>query len=73
MNEVLNDTDRHTNTWRKVQAYYEARLQMLRSKNDNATMEKTQFLRGQIDEAKHILALGEEPKRIEVAPPINID
>lgn len=62
---ALLDSDRHSSTWKRLEAHYQGRLAMLRRKNDGQlTGEQTERLRGQIAEIKQFLALGELP-----APP----
>lgn len=57
---VIDDRDRYTELWQKLQAHLVARLDMLRRKNDatNLTPEQTAVLRGQIAELKKLLAAG---------------
>lgn len=48
--------------WRRLQAHYEAQLELLRRKNDgDMTPEQTQRLRGRIAQVKEFLALATEP------------
>lgn len=55
--EILTDHDRYSGTVKRLKEYYEHRLNVLRSKNDNMPLEKTERLRGRIAEAKHILSI----------------
>lgn len=51
----------HSSLWVKLTEHYEARLQLLRQKNDNTlTPEETSRLRGRITEAKYFLALPQD-------------
>lgn len=58
----LGEQDRRSPVWLALHDYYVARLAMLRAQNDShADAEKTAFKRGQIAEAKALLALANEP------------
>lgn len=49
-----------TPLWAKISTHLEARLAMLRRKNDHmATAESTAYLRGEINALKNLLAAGE--------------
>ena len=51
----------HSSLWAKLTEHYEARLQLLRAKNDNPlTPEETSRLRGRINEVKQFLALPQD-------------
>ena len=51
--------------WRALHEYYTERLTLLRSQNDHpADAEKTAYKRGQIAEAKALLALADEPYQL---------
>lgn len=51
----------HSSLWVKLTEHYEARLQLLRSKNDNVLpAEETARLRGRIAEVRAILALPQD-------------
>lgn len=57
----LTQADRDSATWQKLSRHLNERIETLRRKNDNdATPEKTASLRGQIMEAKALLALGDD-------------
>jgi len=50
--------DKESATWQKLKAHYEARLQVLRMKNDHPLPEEQRnILIGQIQEVKTLLAL----------------
>lgn len=50
----------HSSLWAKLTEHYEARLQLLRAKNDNPlTPEETSRLRGRLAEVKFLLSLAE--------------
>ena len=67
---VLTSVDRATELWRKLEKHYEAKLAMLRAKNDNQKGEaETAALRGQIREVKEFLAIGDEKRPFEDAVP----
>lgn len=51
----------HSSLWVKLTEHYEARLQLLRAKNDNAlNPEETSKLRGRIAECRFFLALPQD-------------
>lgn len=51
----------HSSLWVKLTEHYEARLQLLRQKNDNVlSAEETARLRGRIAEVRAILALPQD-------------
>ena len=51
----------HSSLWVKLTEHYEARLQLLRAKNDNnLTPEETSRLRGRLAEVRAILALPQD-------------
>ena len=56
---TLTEMDRHSATWKKLQAHYEDRLAKLRVENDGRlNADDTARLRGRIHECKALLALG---------------
>ncbi len=56
----LNDRDLQSELWLKLQPFLQARLAMLRRKNDtDLSPEQTAALRGRIAELKNLLAAGE--------------
>lgn len=58
---VLNEHDRQSALWKKLQAHLEARLQQMRERNDSAIdVVRTAKLRGRIAEIKYLLSLDEE-------------
>lgn len=66
----LKPQDFQTATWAKLRQHYQARLDVLRRRNDNnLSPEETAMIRGQIVECKHILALEEAPGKPEARPP----
>lgn len=57
----LTYEERHSALWIKLNEYYEARLQLLRAKNDAVmTPEETSRIRGRIAEVRSFLALSED-------------
>ena len=55
---LLNDVERQSAIWRKIKAHLEARLVLMRERNDRSQGEaKTERLRGRIAEIKYIVAL----------------
>lgn len=51
----------HSSLWAKLTEHYEARLQLLRAKNDNAlSAEETARLRGRLAEVRQFLALPQD-------------
>lgn len=61
--EVLNEHDRGSATWGKLQKHFNERLDTLRKQNDgNLSPEGTAKLRGRIAELKRVIDLGEAPK-----------
>ena len=57
---TLSAGDIDSSTWKKISAHYEARLDMLRRKNDgNLSFDETNKLRGRIAEVKRLL--GSDP------------
>ena len=66
MSDVLNDHDLGTSTAKKLRDYFEERLATHRAKNDSAPLERTEKLRGQIAETKHILNLLEKSQRFVI-------
>lgn len=67
---ILTEEDRNSPLWLKLKTEWEARLTVLRGKNDDAsdalTERATYRLRGQIDELKRNLDLGKVKAKIEV-------
>lgn len=60
MDPVLELDDRRSAVWLKLKKHLEARLALLRARNDNHVDErKTAHLRGCIADVKYILSLGE--------------
>ena len=67
---ALTLSDRQSELWNRLEAYWKARVEMLRSQNDgDKDPIQTAKLRGQIAELKTTLALGRDP--IEIKPPPN--
>ena len=63
----INQTDKAGPLWRSLVEHYTARLAVLREKNDAPqSPEKTDFIRGQIAEAKAFLRLADEPPQRRV-------
>jgi hypothetical protein len=63
---ALLQSDRHSATWKRLEAHYQGRLDMLRRRNDGQlNHEQTERLRGQIFEVKQFLALGDDPAPLE--------
>ena len=62
----LNSNDIQSATWMKIKEIYERRLEKIRIRNDSTLdPEKTARTRGQIEEIKRLLALGESPAPLE--------
>lgn len=62
----LSDGERHHPLWAKLSAHFTERLRELRGKNDGALNEmETATIRGQIKCLKGILALGDEPPKMD--------
>lgn len=58
--------ERRSPLWRKLVEHYEARLQVLREKNDNSmTNDESEKLRGRIVEVKVFLGLDSDGPEIE--------
>lgn len=58
---LLDQNDRQSITWRKLNKHLEERLQALRARNDTELdPTATAKLRGEISAVKNILALGEK-------------
>lgn len=66
----LTDLDRDSVLWEKLATHLTERIVLLRAKNDNrATDIETAWLRGQLQEAKAMLALGDEkPEFVSPGP-----
>lgn len=66
MDSKLNDVDLHSATWLKLRDHIEARIQLLRVKNDRRlSLEDTAIVRGQITELKFLLGLEKsEPTQV---------
>lgn len=65
---ALTISDRQSDLWKRLEAYWKVRVEMLRSQNDgDKDPIPTAKLRGQIAELKTTLALGRDP--IEIKPP----
>ena len=59
MSMKLNDLDKNSAVWLKLEQYLTARLQMLRERNDkNKNEVETAILRGSIKEVKNFISLG---------------
>lgn len=57
---ALTDTDKVSSTWRRIEAHLQAKLDLLRRKNDNDNdMEATIRIRAEIKVIKKLLAAGE--------------
>jgi hypothetical protein len=62
----LTYEERHSALWVKLAEHLEARLDLLRAKNDNPIpAEETSRLRGQIREVKSLLALGQPETTVD--------
>lgn len=65
---TLNDVERQSALWKKLEAYLQERLQTCRKKNDGDLGElETARLRGEIRAIKQLLAVGES------LPPMETD
>ena len=61
--ELLTHDDRISPAWGKVRKHLESELDRLRRYNDRRhDIEETAWTRGQIEQIKAVLALGQEPK-----------
>ena len=64
---VLGQADRQSAAWAKLKAHMEARLAMLRRRNDSDQTEyKTAKLRGRIAEVEAMLSLGSDQPTVEI-------
>lgn len=55
---VLDNTDRHSATWKKLKQHLQDRIALLRARNDRHHDDrKTAALRGSIDELKYLCSL----------------
>lgn len=60
-NAVLSEFDRGTATWHKLKAHLQARLEMLRTRNEKHVDErKTSQLRSSINELKYLISLDQD-------------
>lgn len=60
---ILTESDRNSDTWKRIREHYEGQLQKARNQNDNdQDPVQTARLRGRIAEIKLLLALDKPPK-----------
>jgi hypothetical protein len=63
---LLNQLERQSAVWVKIERHLAARLEILRAKNDKDLDDrKTSALRGRIAEVKHLTALGNPAPTME--------
>lgn len=64
---LLSEADRQSPLWRKLKAYFEARLEKNRARNDSPTLSEaeTAALRGAIAELKHMTRLDQPVPLVE--------
>jgi len=61
----LNDAERNSLLWVKLERHFEERLQILRQRNDNHMTDQERYdLVGQIRQVKGFIALGKDPESI---------
>jgi hypothetical protein len=63
---ILLQSDKTSATWQRIQEHLQARVNSLRSQNDNVALgaEETAHLRGRITELKYFLKLDQEDPHI---------
>lgn len=64
MDALLTKEERNSALWAKIKSHLEARVAQLRESNDKSLpIEKTEHIRGRIEEAKRTISIG-EPKPV---------
>lgn len=63
---TLTDGERHSPVWVRLSAHLNTRLAQLRGKNDGTMPpDETAKIRGQISTLKEVIALGDEPPKLD--------
>ena len=57
---ILSLHEKQGAVWKKIEAYVEKRIDLLRRRNDTEPLESTPTLRGEIKAYKHLLSLGSD-------------